>query len=111
VSPEPGRHTVPLGSTASAGHVSFTPSHDSATSQSPAAGRHTAVLLASAGQLGPLPVQLSVRSQGPADGRQTVLLDWKPSGGHAVFTPSQFSATSQTPAEGRHSVPELPAGC
>ena len=39
----------------------------SASSQGPAAGRHTEVLLASAGQSGPVPGQFSAGSQSPAD--------------------------------------------
>src|SRR5439155_553823 len=60
---------------------------------------------ASAGQLGPLPGQLSATSQSPAAARHTVLAGRKASAGHAPFAPLHVSATSQVPAEARQTVP------
>src|SRR6185295_1498051 len=65
-------HAVPADFTASAGQLLLTPLQFSATSQTPAAPRHWAVLLASAGHEALRPVQLSARSHTPADGRQLV---------------------------------------
>src|SRR5204862_535765 len=67
-------HAVPSGWKASAGQVLDEPSQLSATSQSFAAGRQTAVLFASAGQLLLTPSQVSVRSHGPAEARHTAVL-------------------------------------
>src|SRR5207249_5367912 len=59
---------------ASGGRVSLTPSQLSATSQSPAAARQTAMLLASGGHAALAPSQVSATSQSPAAARQTVPL-------------------------------------
>ncbi len=52
----------------------------------------------SAGQSAPVPVQLSATSQSPAAERHTVVLGSKVSAGHAGPLPVQASATSHTPA-------------
>ena len=65
----------------------------------------------SAGQAGPFPGQFSATSQTPAAVRHTALEAANPSTGHVVDVPVQVSATSQAPAEARHVVPALPAGC
>src|SRR5438094_3459481 len=96
--PAIGRHTVEDGSKASAGQSSLMPSQCSATSQGPAAARHSAVLLASAGQAALAPVQFSAGSQAPAEGRQTVDEEPNASAGQAALAPVQFSATSHAPA-------------
>src|SRR5439155_476986 len=101
-------HCVPGGWKALAGQSLFTPSQFSATSQTPAAARQTAVLLASAGQAALLPVQCSATSQTPAAARHSTLEGLKASVGQALLTPSQTSAGSQAPAEARHTVPEFP---
>jgi hypothetical protein len=79
----------------------LTPLQLSASSQSPAAARQTAVLFASAGQLVEVPVHTSVRSQTPADARHTVPPGTNTSAGQSLLTPSQLSATSQSPAAAR----------
>ena len=89
------------GTKSSAGQSSLEPSQTSATSQMPAAARHSAVLLASAGQLSPTPSQDSARSQAPAEARHSAVL--LASAGQSLPTPSQLSARSQAPAEARHS--------
>src|SRR5438094_187673 len=111
------------------------PSQLSETSQVPAAGRHTAVLLASGGQSALEPVQCSCGSHTPADARhsapalpagcwQALLVPshWSTVQGlaslvHAVpdgcfasagqlpLVPLQVSATSQTSAAARQVVP------
>ena len=83
--------------------MSEAPSHCSATSQGPAAGRQTAALFASGGQAALVPVQVSARSHTPADGQHPTVAGWKASEGQSSFTPSQLSARSQGPAAGRHS--------
>ena len=60
--PAEPRHTVPDGTTMSAGQSSFTPSQNSATSQSPAAPRQRSVLFWSAGQSALVPSQTSAMS-------------------------------------------------
>ena len=72
---------VPSGWRPFGGQVSFDPSQVAATSQSPAADRHTV----------PAPAFASA--------------------GHAVLLPSQFSARSQAPTAARQVVPAFPAGC
>ena len=54
--------TVPEGTTMSAGQSLFTPSQNSATSQSPAAPRQRSVLFASAGHSALVPSQTSAMS-------------------------------------------------
>src|SRR6266446_6365925 len=94
------RQTVPAATSASGGQSSPTPSQFSATSHSPATGRHTAVLLASAGQAALAPSQSSSRSQTPAAARHGVPAATNRSVGQSSPTPSQLSATSQMPAAG-----------
>src|SRR5947208_3284567 len=55
-----------------AGQSLLTPLQFSATSHSPTAGRHTAVLLASAGQLVLVPLHCSAGSHSPAEARHCV---------------------------------------
>jgi hypothetical protein len=82
-----------------AGQAAPEPVQFSATSQTPAEGRHVTEFDAKAlaGQVGLDPVQCSATSQTPADGRHTVEVERKPSGGQAADDPVQFSAASQTP--------------
>jgi hypothetical protein len=65
---------VPDAAKPSVGQVLFVPSHDSATSQTPAADRHVvpAVATPSAGHAALEPVQVSATSQRPLAERQTV---------------------------------------
>src|SRR5262245_25146540 len=102
-----GRQTTKAPETLSGGQLLPTPSHCSRMSQTPAAGRQTAELLASAGHAGPDPVQVSAVSQTPAAARQVKLVGRNTWAGQASFTPSQFSAMSQIPAEARQMV-EVP---
>ena len=78
----------------------------SATSQTPAVGRHVVELGSkrSAGQAAPLPVQFSATSQTPALGRQVVELGSNASAGQVAELPVQLSATSQAPALARQVV-------
>jgi hypothetical protein len=99
-------HEVVDGSNASVGQASPLPSQVSATSQTPAAERQTAVLFASVGHAALAPSQDSATSHAPAAERQTVLDDATPSAGQAVPDPSHVSATSQSPAAERQTVPE-----
>src|SRR5438093_7496755 len=69
-----GRHTVLACWKVSAGQSLLTPLQDSATSHTPAAARHTAVLLASAGQSLLTPLQDSATSHTPAAARHTAVL-------------------------------------
>src|SRR5207248_9599687 len=85
------------------GQSLLAPSQLSATSQTPAEGRQTAVLLTSAGHAALVPVQLSATSQTPAEPRQMVVAGSNRSGGQSLVTPLQLSATSHTPADARHS--------
>src|SRR5689334_10652579 len=76
-------HDVPAVTNPSVGQVADEPVQFSATSHTPADGRHTSVAgwKASAGQEAELPVQFSARSQKPADGRHTVVDGANPSAG------------------------------
>jgi len=75
----PSSQAVPLGWNPFAGQLALVPVQASATSQAPAAARHTVPtgckLLA--GQYALVPVQLSATSQTPAAARQTVVLALK----------------------------------
>src|SRR5205814_513165 len=103
-------HAVPLGCVASAGQAVFVPSQASATSQSPAAARHSVPALpAGCWQVALAPSQVSV-VHGLPSSAHAVPLGCVASAGHAAFVPSQSSATSQSPAAARHSVPVFPAG-
>src|SRR5439155_1698623 len=86
---------------------SCTPSQLSATSHTPAAGRHTAVLLASGGQAALVPSHVSATSQTPGAARHSKVGGWKVSAGQPALTPSQLSATSHGPAAARQTVPLL----
>src|SRR5262249_7976058 len=70
--PAEPRQTVDEGANVSGGQSSLAPSQLSATSQSPAVTRHSAVLLRSAGQSALVPSHDSGRSQSPAADRHTV---------------------------------------
>src|SRR5437016_959157 len=117
------------------------PGQVSATSHSPAAGRHTAPPLpGGCWQLVLVPSQVSAVQGSPSSGHaapafpagcvhvvlvplhtsavqglpssvQLVPLDLKASLGQLVLVPVQVSATSHSPALARHRVPALPAGC
>jgi hypothetical protein len=65
------------------------PTHDSGTSQTPAAGRHGVPLAANAsdGQAAPAPLHASATSHTPAAVRQTEPAATKPSGGHDGLDP------------------------
>jgi hypothetical protein len=124
----PPAHPVLAGWNTSSGHTVLTPSHASATSQSPAAIRH--MVPAAAGpvgtQTGAAPVQshcpcsqgfpvlhaapmMQVGTQTPAPSHvppgQAVPLGAKPSVGHSGVAPSHVSAMSQGPIGGRHTAP------
>jgi hypothetical protein len=90
-----GRHGVAALAKPSAGQL-LPPLHDSATSQTPAEGRQTAMLLASVGQNLLTPSQVSVRSQTPAEGRQTVPIGCGTSAGQFGLPPLQVSSKSHT---------------
>src|SRR5262249_59046261 len=70
----------------------------------PACGGQSAVLFRSCGQSIDVPVQRSATSQTPAAGRHTVVADASASGGHVALVPVQVSATSHGPAASRHTV-------
>src|SRR5262249_44135764 len=97
----PSSQDVPLETKPSAGHTAVAPVQCSATSQTPAKGRHVVLLdaKASAGQLLPTPSHDSATSQTPALARHTAVLFW--SAGQAPPVPVQCSARSQTPADAR----------
>ncbi len=61
---------APFGAREFEGQPLLAPLHDSATSQSPTAGRHKPVRLASGGQVALAMGQVSARSHTPAEGRQ-----------------------------------------
>src|SRR5205085_929112 len=67
--------------------------------------------LASAGHAGPEPVQFSATSQSPAAPRHSVVAGSKPSVGQTVLDPVHVSVTSQTPAGAGHVGPAFAAGC
>src|SRR5580698_2242856 len=81
---EAGEQTTPVPAKPSAGHDAELPVHVSATSHTPADGRHTAAdpMNPSAGHDAALPVQFSATSHTPADGRHTVDDPMNPSAGH-----------------------------
>src|SRR5207247_3717020 len=86
-------------------------SQASATSQSPAAARHSMPTLpAACWQVVLVPSQVSV-VHGLPSSVHAVPLCFVASAGQAAFVPSQASATSQSPAAARPSVPPLPAAC
>src|SRR5439155_23450995 len=89
---------------ASAAQSALRPVQNSATSQTPAAARHSVVVgsKVSGGQSFEVPSQLSATSQAPAAGRQTAVLF--ASAGRSAVLPVRNSATSQTPAAARHAV-------
>lgn len=94
------------GAKPSGGQLGPVPSQLSATSHSPAAGRHSPeVRKPSGGQSGLLPSQRSSTSQGPAAGRHSVPASATPSGGQTGLVPSQASGASQALALGRHTKP------
>src|SRR5207244_8544498 len=65
----------------------------------------------SAGQLSLAPSQVSATSQSPAAARHTLPSGRFASAGQTVLVPVYRSAVSQAPAAARHSVPAWPAGC
>jgi hypothetical protein len=67
--------------------------------------------LVSAGQAAVEPVHFSTASHSPAALRHTVLLLTNESAGQTVDAPVHVSAMSQVPAEPRQVVPALPAVC
>src|SRR5581483_6238701 len=79
----------------------------SATSQAPAAARHSvpALLTTSLGHEVELPSHVSATSHTPDAARHSVPALLTTSLGHDLEPPSQVSATSQTPAAARHWVP------
>src|SRR5206468_3385544 len=104
-------HAVPLGCVASVGQAAFVPSQLSATSQSPAAARHSVPAFpAACWPVVLVPSQVSV-VHGLPSSAHAVPLGCVASAGQAVFVPSQLSATSQSLAAARHSLPTLPAAC
>src|SRR5439155_2167869 len=104
------RHTVFCSLKASAGQEVLVPSQASATSQPPAAARHTVPALpAGCWQVSLVPSQVSVVHGLPSSVHGVALACFA-SVGHAAFVPSQTSAMSQSPAAARHSVPRFPAG-
>lgn len=99
-------HAVPFDFFASTGQLAELPGQVSATSHSPATGRHEVPLARklSAGHAAEDPVQFSTTSHAPALERQTVLAPRKESVGQVVELPVQFSAWSHAAATGRHTV-------
>ena len=63
--------------------------------------------MASVGQVLLTPLQASATSQMPAAARHTVPFETLASAGQANVAPSHLSSTSQAPAEARHTVPTL----
>src|SRR5207302_1458673 len=87
------------------------PGQVSATSHSPAAGRHTAPPLpGGCWQLLLVPLHWS-SVQGLVSAVQAVPDGFLASDGQVVLDPSQLSATSHSPAAARQAAPTLPAGC
>ncbi len=104
--PAEARHVVVDGRNTSLGQAADAPLHDSAVSQTSAAGRHTPPFAnASVGHAAAEPVHDSATSQGPATGRHTFVDGAKLSAGHAAELPLQTSAMSQGPAAARHVLP------
>src|SRR5206468_2369807 len=102
-SPAELRHSVVVGSKASAGHVVLVPVHVSATSQMPAVARHTAPALpAGCWQSVVVPSHWSVLHGFPSS-VQLVPDGLFASAGQVAPVPVQFSAGSHSPAEPRHS--------
>src|SRR5262249_14921262 len=81
-----------------------TPSHASATSQAPAAGRQTAPVLPAGWVHAPLPSQTSAVHALPS-GVHDVPFVLKASAGQADDVPVHVSATSHSPVAARHTVP------
>jgi hypothetical protein len=96
------------GVTASVGHATLLPSHDSATSHTLTAARHTvpAGVRASPGHDALDPVQASDGSHTPADARHTVPAAVRVSLGQLLLLPVHASCGSHTPADARHTVPD-----
>src|SRR5207245_1660652 len=89
----------------------FVPSQTSATSQSPAAARHSVPALpAGCWHVSLVPSQVSV-VHGLPSSVHAVPLGCFASVGHAASAPAHTSASSQSPAARRHPVPALPAAC
>src|SRR5437870_536111 len=87
------------------------PGQVSATSHSPAAGRHTAPALpAGCWHVALVPSHWS-RVQGLVSAVQVVPDAFLASAGQVLLVPVQFSATSHSPVAARHWAPALPAGC
>jgi hypothetical protein len=98
-SPTEFLHVTPEAASASLGHVAPSPSHDSGTSQPPAAGRQSVPRASKpfGGHAGSLPVHCSAASQTPVDARHVVPEPMNAFVGQRPLTPSQTSATSQAP--------------
>src|SRR5206468_10821878 len=102
--PAGARPSVPAGALASAGHALLVPVQVSATSQSPAAARHTAPRLPSGfWQSSPLPSHSS-RLHGLPSSVHAVRAALFASAGHAALDPVHNSAGSHSPAEARQHV-------
>src|SRR5437879_7663154 len=90
---------------ASAGHAALVPSQVSATSQSPAAARHTVPALpAGCWQRALLPSQVSV-VHGLPSSVHAVPLGSLVSAGQVALATVQVSSRSHSPAAARHTVP------
>jgi hypothetical protein len=80
--------------------------HDSATSQTPAAGRHTPLdAKPSAGHTDDVPVHRSLTSHGPAAGRHTVVAGANPFATHVGTPPVHTSTPSSQGLPVLHGVP------
>jgi hypothetical protein len=102
--PALARHSVVLGSTASVGQLTFTPSHDSGASHKSVAERHTVVEGSMFVWQTPALSQVSASSQSVLELLpHAVPLASNASIGQAP-APSQVSATSQSPTSARHTV-------
>jgi len=86
------------------GQLAPAPSHRSATSQGPAAGRQVVPMEKTLGQPALTASQRSSTSQGPTAARHTTPAR-NPSGGHEMLDPSHASDASQAPVGGRQVAP------
>src|SRR5439155_15925905 len=106
-----GLPTVLLDSNLSGGQVAVVPPHASATSQTPAEGRHTVPAFpAACMQAAWMPSHRSVVQGLPSSEHGVPDCNFA-STGQVPLAPVHFSSGSHSPAEGRHTVLAFPAAC
>jgi hypothetical protein len=104
--PADARHSVDDDMKLSVGQLLLDPLQTSGLSQSPAAGRHSAVLFTSVGHVVDVPLQNSATSQTPAEARHSCVDGCTWFVGQAAADPVQCSTMSQRPVAARHSTVE-----